>query len=115
MEELVECMMFYFPIHGSLRSTRSHPTVRSCGPQQKNNKTVSLSFRMEEGGGGKRYADMQISSHLRSEHEMNTITPDPRFGARSIDGSKRIKDIVHTSDEKRCHWPCYLDFEKKRN
>lgn len=44
---------------------------------------------------------------------MNTITPDPRFGARSIDGSKRNKDNVHTSDEKRCHWPCYLDFEKK--
>lgn len=53
-------------------------------------------------------------SHLRSEHETDAITETQRWSSfdRLI---KRDREVMHTSNEKRCHWPCYLVFKKKRN
>lgn len=71
MGELVECDVL-FPLHGSpLRSARSHPAVRSCGPSKKQKDSIALlQFR----GGRRNVFSHEISfSHLRSEHETKQL------------------------------------------
>lgn len=94
MDELVKCMISSFPIHGSLRSTRSHPIVRSCGIQQKNNKKVSLSsvWKGEGGRGGNVCSHANLFSFAFEAWNGHNY-PRPKVDARSIDESRKEKAL----------------------